>query len=280
MKKIAIIIASLLLGASALSAQDLAGVTELYNNGAAALGNGEKTAALTAFQKALTGATALGDAGKEVADNCKNIIPEIVSSIAKDLFKEGNIDEAVTKAKEALELAKSFNLEDSAADIKTLVGQFLAQKGAKALNAKDYAAAIEAYKEVLAENPTDGKSAIRLGMAFAANGNTEDAIAAYNLAAQNGQEAAAKKQIAGINLKAASAALKAKDYKTALEKALESAESNPTANAYKIAGNAAAQLKNYKGAVEYFGKYLEVNPAAADAAQVKANIEAFKKLVK
>jgi len=280
MKKIIIAIATLFISFASVSAQDLAAVTDLFNNGAAALSSGEKASALETFKKALAGAEALGDAGKEIVQNCKNVIPNIVISLAKDLFKEGKFDEAIAKAKEAAGVAEQYAVEEAKTEALTLASQFLSQKAAAALNNKDFAAAVEIYKQVVAENPADGKSYLRLGQALAGTGDFDAAVEAYKQAAANGQEASAEKQISGAYLKAASLALKEKNYKQALQKALASAEVKASANAYKIAGNAAAQLKDYKGAVEYFSKYLEINPKAADAAQVKTNIEAFKKLVK
>lgn len=278
MKKVIITLAAIVFGAAAMSAQDKAQVTELFNSGAASLSNGEKTEALATFQKVLSQATALGEDGLEIVQNCQNVIPNIIASIAKDLFKDGKIDEAVAKLKEAVAASKEYGNEEEAAEDTKLIGQFLSQKGANALNAKDFATAVSAYKDVLAIEPENGTAALRLGMALSATDDAEGAEEAFKQAAANGQEAAANKQLGNLALKGASAALKTKDYKTALEKALQSAEINPSANAFKIAGTAAAQLKQYKDAANYFGKYLEINPSASDAAQIKANIEAFKKL--
>lgn len=279
MKKVILTIASLALGAAVMSAQDLKAVSEIFNSGAESLNNGAKTEALASFQNALSQAAALGDEGKEVVDNCKNIIPNLMISIAKDLFKEDKIDEAIEKAKEALAFAKEYEIAEEVEDASKVIGQFMFQKGNDALNAKDFAGAAEAYKAVLDADPANGTAALRLGMALAGAGDVTAAEEAFNIAAANGQEAAAKKQLGNIALKAAAAALKAKDYQGALDNAVKSAEINPSANAFKIAGNAAAQLKKYKEAVEYFGKYLNISPNASDAAQIKATVEALKKAI-
>lgn len=279
MKKVILTIASLALGAAVMSAQDLKAVSVIFNSGAESLNNGAKTEALASFQNALSQATALGDEGKEVVDNCKNIIPNLMISIAKDLFKEDKIDEAIEKAKEALAFAKEYEIAEEVEDASKVIGQFMFQKGNDALNAKDFAGAAEAYKAVLDADPANGTAALRLGMALAGAGDVTAAEEAFNIAAANGQEAAAKKQLGNIALKAAAAALKAKDYQGALDNAVKSAEINPSANAFKIAGNAAAQLKKYKEAVEYFGKYLNISPNASDAAQIKATVEALKKAI-
>ena len=279
MKKIILTLASLALGAAVMSAQDLKAVSEIFNSGAESLNNGAKTEALASFQNALSQAAALGDEGKEVVDNCKNIIPNLTISIAKDLFKEDKIDETIEKAKEALAFAKEYEIAEEVEDASKVIGQFMFQKGNDALNAKDFAGAAEAYKAVLDADPANGTAALRLGMALAGAGDVTAAEEAFNIAAANGQEAAAKKQLGNIALKAAAAALKAKDYQGALDNAVKSAEINPSANAFKIAGNAAAQLKKYKEAVEYFGKYLNISPNASDAAQIKATVEALKKAI-
>ena len=277
MKKTLIVLATLALSAALVSAQDLKSVSEVFNSGAAALNEGNKTEALAAFQQALTEATALGEEGNEVAGNCRNVIPNLMVSISKDMFKGGDMDGAIDKAKEAVALATEYGDADQAGSAQKTLGQFLVQKGSLALKAKDYDEAVESFKTVLEADPVNGVAALRLGMALAGKGDNDGALEAYNTAAANGQEAAAKKQIGKLYLIKASNAYKAKDFKTAVDNALESIKYDPSANAYKIAGNASAQLKDNKSAVEYLSKYVEINPSASDAAQVKSTIEALKK---
>ena len=280
MKRIIITLAAFAISASILSAQDIKSVSETFNSGATALNGGDKVTALASFKQAMADASALGEEGKEVIDNCKNIIPNLMTSIAKDTFKDGDVEGAINMAREAVSLAKEYGADEMASEAQKVIGQFLFQKGNNALNAKDFAAAADAYRQVLAEEPENGAASLRLGMALSNSGNFAEAEEAFKAAAANGQEAAANKQLSNLYVKAASAALKAKDFKTAYEKAVQSAEIVPSANACKIAGNAAAQLKNYKEAVSYFSKYLEINPSASDAAQTKATIEALKKAIK
>ena len=86
MKKIFLMIAVAAMTALTVSAQVIAQATENYNNGAMELNMGNKDAALNYFQTALTMAEALGEEGAEVATNCKNTIPVLMTSIAKDLI--------------------------------------------------------------------------------------------------------------------------------------------------------------------------------------------------
>ena len=84
MKKLIASIAALVVALGSAFAQDLAAVTEIYNAGAAAVST-DKESALKSFEQALQLATALGEEGQEVVANCKNIIPNLKLSIAKDL---------------------------------------------------------------------------------------------------------------------------------------------------------------------------------------------------
>jgi len=278
MKKVLLSIAAAVVCAISVNAQDLAKLTELYNNGAAALGNGEKKEALNSFKEVLNGAKALGDEGKELVANCQNIIPSIILSLAKDSYKDGNVDQAIELAKESVSVAKEYGNADVESEATALVGQLAGAKASSLLAAKDYAGAAAAYEELVAADASNGKYYLYLGMAYAGLGDTQKAIKAYESASANGEQDKANSQLSKLFLKDAAAALKVKNYVKALSSSLKSAEYQPSANAYKIAGNASAQLQKYSDAVKYFTKYLELNPNAADAAQVKANIEAFKKL--
>jgi hypothetical protein len=69
MKKIFLMLAVAAMSALTVSAQDIAQATENYNNGAMELQMGNKDAALTCFQTALTMAGALGDEGADIVAN-------------------------------------------------------------------------------------------------------------------------------------------------------------------------------------------------------------------
>ena len=95
MKKIFATIASFALALGIVNAQDLAEITEIYNSGAAAITAGDKEGALKSFEQALSLATALGADGEEIAQNCKNVIPDLNLSIAKGLVNSSNYPAAI-----------------------------------------------------------------------------------------------------------------------------------------------------------------------------------------
>ncbi|MBR6280038.1 MAG: tetratricopeptide repeat protein [Bacteroidales bacterium] len=275
MKKILLTLSALVLSVGLMSAQDLAQATETYNNGASALSAGEKASALAQFQNALKLAQACGDEGAEIVENCKNVIPSIGLSIAKDLIKAEEYDNAVAKLQDAVKLAEQFSADEVIEEAKGLIPQVMMQKGASLLNAKDYAGAVAAYQSIVDADPANGVAALRLGMALTGAGKTADAIKAFEAAAANGQEATAKKQIANLYLKDAAAALKEKKYADAFAAAVKVNEYAENAQAFLVAGQAAQQLKKNNDAIANFEKYIELSPTAKNAAAITFTVAAL-----
>ena len=274
MKKIFLMLAVTAMTAFTMSAQDIAQATENYNNGAMELQMGKKAAALTYFQTALTMAEALGDEGADIVTNCKNTIPVLMASIAKDLVKAENFDGALEQLNKTLEVAESYSNADVVEDVKTLIPQVLMSKAGDMLNAKNFAGAAETYQQVVAADTTNGMAALRLGMALGALGKNAEAENAYLLAARHGQEKNAMKQLSSTYVKQAAAFLKVKKYQDAVNAALKSNEYQENATAMKVAGTAASQLKKNDDAIKYLEKYLELSPNAKDAAQMMYTIAA------
>lgn len=276
MKKIILSLIALALSVGFASAQDMAQATDTYNSGAAALSNGEKASALEFFTKAIKEAEACGDEGAEIIANCKGVIPSIVLSIAKDLVKEADYTAAFAKIDEAAKVAAEYASEEVATEAAELLPQVKKLWAKSLYDKKDFAAAVDAYKEVLTLDAEDGASALRLAMALANSGAAQaDVIAAYEKAATLGQEANANKQIASIYLKDAAAQLKAKAYAAAAEAAKKANEYGENAQAYLVLGQASQQLKKNAEAIPAFEKYLELSPSAKNAGAIALTIGAL-----
>lgn len=268
-------LAALAVALGAAYAQDLAAVTELYNAGAAAVSAGDKTGALKSFEQALTQAATLGEEGAEVVTNCKNIIPSLTLSIAKDLVKESKFDEAVAQLGEAVAVAEKYEAAEVAAEAKGLIPQVKMSKAGNLLNAKDYDGAAAVYREVLEADPSNGNAALRLGAALNGAGKTEEAKAAFEQAAANGQEATANKQLGNLYLKDAAAALKEKKYADAVTAAVKVNEYTENAQAWQIAGQASQLAGKNNDAIKYFEKYLEAAPDASNAGAIAYTVGAL-----
>ena len=262
-----------------MSAQDLAGAVERYNAGAEALSLNDKAGALDNFQKALAGALECGEEGAEVVANCKNVIPGLVISIAKEYYNAKDFDTALVKVNEALDLAVEYGNEDAKAEAEGLISQVSLQKamaeGNDAFKAKDFAAAATSYKQVLAIDPANKNASIRLLQALTSAGDLAEAKAAHEIAVANGKEQDANKILGGAFLKQAAASLKAGNSAAAIAEAEESLNYNENAQAYLIAGQASSKIKKNNEAIKYFEKYLEADPTAKNAGQIALTVGAL-----
>lgn len=275
MKKIFATIAAIVLAAGAAFAQDMAELTEVYNSAAALLQEENKAGALENFNKAVIMAEAIGDEAADILSECKGIIPKLSLSMAKDLVKAGDFDAAVLNLDYVAKVAEKYDDFDTMGEATGLIPQVLKQKGATQIKDKDYAGAVDTYNKILADDPADGVSALRLGSALSALGKTEEAISAFETAAANGQDAQANKQIGTIFLKKASANLKEKKYADAVENALKSNEYAANPQALQIAGQASQLAGKNADAIKYLSQYLEAAPTAKNAGQIAYTVGAL-----
>ena len=275
MKKLIVTIAALAVAFGSAFAQDLAAVTEIYNAGAEAVSAGEKENALKSFEEALKLAEALGEEGQEVVTNCKNIIPNLKLSLAKDLVKASKFDEAVAALAEAEKVAEAYEAFSVADEAKDLIPQVKLSKANGLYKAKEFDAAAAAFQEILDADPANGTAAFYKGAALVGAGKNDEAKAAFELAAANGQEANAKKQLGNIYLKEASADLKAKKYADAVAAAVKANEYAPNAQALQLAGQASQAAGKNNDAIKYFEKYLEAAPTASNAGAIAYTVGAL-----
>lgn len=278
MKKVLVLAIAALLTCNAF-AQDVNEATDLFNNGASSLSTGDKAGALSSFNKALEIAVECGEDGLEIVAQCHDIIPSLMVSVAKDHIKAAQYSEAVALLKEAVVTATAFENTDKAAEAQALIPQVYMQQGGSLLKAKDFQGAINAYACALEIDPSNGRAALFMGQAYDKLGNQEEAVKSYLLAAANGQEKNANKQLCALYLKKSVAALQAHSYqesKTLAEKALSYGDD---AKAYRIAGQAAMNLSDNATAIAYFQKYVELAPTANDAADIRNAITVLEKQV-
>lgn len=274
MKKIFLLFAAVM-AAGVMSAQDINKAIELANNGNEAFQMGEYGLAIDAFKSSLAIAEGLGEAGAEHAATCKTAICNIHLANAKNLLKAADYDGAIAKLNETITVAEGYGAAETVADASSLIPNVYMAKGNASLKAKDMADAIASYTKVTELNPANGDAYLRLGRALAASGKVDEAVAAYESAAANGEEADAKKQLSNLFLKMAQAKTKVKDYQGAIDNALKANSYLENANAYKIAASSAQKMGNNAQCIEFYEKYLAVKPNAKDAAGVTFTIAAL-----
>ena len=274
MKKIVSLFAAAAMTVSVAFAQDINAVTDTFNNGMMELNMGNKEGALEYLQAALADAESLGEAGSAIADNCKATIPLLMISIAKDYINADRFDDATALLAKAEEAANLYGEATRAAEAKALASQALMAKANEALKAKDYAGALVVYNQIMAGDPDNAMAALRLGQCYSATGDLVKAEEAFMIAANNGQEKQANKQLSTLYVKKAQAAFKNKNYQEAYDLAVKSNNFLENANACKFAGQSASALKKDDVALPYLEKYLELSPNAKDGNQIKFAIAA------
>ena len=275
MKKILVSLAALFAAATMLSAQSMAEATETAKLANESLGAGEYATALKGFQEALKMAEACGDEGLELVATCKDIIPKTINAIAKGLLQEKKYDEAIAKFQETAAVAKEYGDEELAAKAEGLVPQVLMQKGSSLLKAQDFAGAADAFTKVLEIDPANGNAAFQKGEALRSAGKNDEAVEAYKLAAENGQEKNAHSRLGSMFLSSAQTQLKAKKFAEAVKDANTAYEYSQNANALYIAGMACQYSSKTNDAIKYFEQYLDAAPTAKNAGQVAYTVGAL-----
>lgn len=259
MKRIILLAVASFFAAVSVFAQDLEQATKTYNDGVMALQMGDNATALNSFKQALTMAEACGDAGIDVANNCKNVIPSVMLSSAKDLIQAQDYDNAVNSLKEVISVAKEYGNSDVEEEATGLIPQVLLQKANDFLKAKSFEEAIAAYKDAIAADPENGRAYLLLGSAYSSTGKIADADSAFTKAGQLGESSDATKQLTNLYLKVANSYYKAQKYSEAIAAAEKSASYNDkNANAYLIAANSASKMGDNAAAISYYEKYISM----------------------
>ena len=274
MKKIILTLAVALATFSFAKAQDIETAVNIYNEAATMVNEGNLADALPKFQECLEMAQALGEEAGNVVSDCQNIIPQIYMKLAEAAAEESDFDAALANFRKVVETATEYENNDDAIErAQSYIPKMLMAKGGAMLNAKNFAEAAEAFKEVVAADSTNTKAMIRLGQAQVGSGDMDAAIETFTLAAEVAGEGDpvnkdAMKQVSNCYLKKAVACQKAKDNRGCMENAQRSAQAMDSPNAEKLIGVSALNLKQYDVAINAFEAYLALAPNASDKTQI------------
>ncbi|HIT48247.1 MAG TPA: tetratricopeptide repeat protein [Candidatus Coprenecus stercoripullorum] len=256
MKRFATLLTVAVLAAFQLYAQDMESATQRYNEGAQALNEGNKEVALACFEDALSQAYFIGSEADELAFNCQKNIPIVIIAIAKDCINASDTEKAIAILSDGIKKAEEYGQASAEADMTSLLTQVYTTEGNKYLNAKDYAKAIESYRQTVELNPSDGNAWFRIGQAASRLEDEQMTVEALEKASELGQKANAGKELATFYLKRANKALNSKDYASAIADAEKSASILASAAAYQIGGRAAFNNKDYAKAIESLETYI------------------------
>ena len=279
MKRIILLMAAIGLSFGVMSAQDLATATSTFNSGAEALAANNKTGALEYFQKALSIAEALGEEGKDVAENCKNAIPSTILSIGKELYNNKDFAGAKARFEEAAKVATEYGnteVSDEVAELLPTVSKRIAlAKVNDAMKAKDINGVIAAYEEAVALDTTDANTALKFGQFLGNAKKYDEAVKYLEMAGRNGQEGNAKSLLSTTFLKNAADQLKVGKYADAIEITKKANSYKENAQAYLVAGQASQKSNKNADAITNFEKYLELAPTAKNANAIAFTVGAL-----
>lgn len=279
MKRIILVMAAIGLSFGVMSAQDLATATSTFNSGAEALAANNKTGALEYFQKALSIAEALGEEGKDVAENCKNAIPSTILSIGKELYNNKDFAGAKARFEEAAKVATEYGnteVTDEVAELLPTVSKRIAlAKVNDAMKAKDMNGVIAAYEEAVALDTTDANTALKFGQFLGNAKKYDEAVKYLEMAGRNGQEGNSKSLLSTTFLKNAADQLKAGKYADAVALAEKANSYKENAQAYLVAGQASQKSNKNADAITNFEKYLELAPTAKNANAIAFTVGAL-----
>ena len=275
MKKVLVSLAAFFAAVTVISAQNMVDATETAQMANEALVSGNYEAALTGFRQALKMAEACGEKGAELVAVCQGVVPKTLNSLAIQNLQNNNVEAALANLNEALALAKANGDGETASKASALIPQAYMKKGLALLNAKDFDAATDAYGRALELDPDNGVAALRYGMALEGADRVAEALKAYALAAENGQQKNAYAQMGKFYLKRALENLKAKNFADAVEDAVTSNGYVANPQALQIAGQASHLSGKSAEAIKYFEQYLEAAPGAENAGQVAYTVGAL-----
>ena len=274
MKKVFAAIATLALAGAVASAQDYNAGIEAFNAGATALET-SKTEALQNFRAALAQFEACNE--EEAADmvaKCKDVIPGIILSIAKEQINGADYDTALATLSEAIATAHQYGASAVVEEANGLIPNTYMRKGSSLIKNKDFAGAVESFTKVTEITPDNGQAWLLLGQATLQTGELDGAIDALKKANELGQEAKAGKLIANSYLKKGQALMKDGKNAEAIEALEESNKYVESANAYKLIASVLTKSGKSADAIGAYKKYLELSPDAKDAADIMFTIAA------
>jgi len=239
-------------------AQDINQAIEFNNKGVEAFKAKDWNTAITQFNQALTILKELGDEGKNMTQEIKDLIPSLHYFFGQELAKASKVNEAIEQLKKAIEMADLYDdFNTTAADAKKLIDQLNIATAAAFFNEKKYEEAIAACKVVLEADPQNGNMYLSIGRSYKELGNENEAITAYEKAIELGSREAPP-LLANIYLTQAQAAQRATPPKWAtvydLAKKAVAIVDNYNTN-YQF-GLAAVETKKFQEAIPYLDKAL------------------------
>ncbi|MBO7071218.1 MAG: tetratricopeptide repeat protein [Bacteroidales bacterium] len=278
MKRLFAAVSALFLGAALAMAQDFNAAVDTFNSG---IQSESKLERLELVRSAMAQFQACGeDDAAAMVEKCKEIIPDILLSLGKESINDKKYDEALAYLREAIAVAKEYELPSEGSDsieakALKLIPDALMRKGTTLIKANDFAGAVGVLRESLEYDAENGKTWLFLAQSLIKTGADLEAVDALKSAAEFGQAQKANALLYKEYIKLGDAKKKERggmnEALAFYDKALE-IEENPQL-VLKIANTHLQGGANAK-AISFFKRYLELSPESENANDVIYTIAA------
>ncbi len=250
MLKIALVATALVVACN-VSAQDLTAVNAKFSEAAEALKAKNFIAAIPLFEAVIDEGLET-DGAEELVVEAKKHLPTAVFQVGGQQFRGGKLDEALASFSRAAELAELYGNVSVMNNARTWIGRTVLRQGADAFNAKDYATAAAIFAKGYAGNPNDTAVAMNLAMSYIGMGDYTKGNEVYRAVMALGEQ----------DSRFAEAAAQA---------AAKFSEDN------LIRANEAAQAQDLVSALAALDEILSAIPADEKATAMKTQIVEFQK---
>ncbi len=191
-----ILILTIVSFAFTVSAQvDINEVIEAFNAGAGELNSGNFEVAIIKFEECIDLATQLGTEGDEMKAKAEEQIPQLFYRIASDLYKQKDIDGAITKFEETVEACDKYGNEDIKAKAEKYIPTLYYSKGNSHIKNEEYDEALASFDRAIEYKPDYARAYYGKGLVYKKLEDDEKMIEALDKAIEAGNAANDQKTI-------------------------------------------------------------------------------------
>lgn len=186
MKKIAFALVALLFSVNGAFAQDLDKATEKYEAAMAKVQAKDVVAAIPLLKEAMNFAIDAGEEGLGLVKETQTLLPKLHLQLGVSQAKEKQLDEAIKTLLIAEEMADLYNDANTRRTASRFISGLYMAKGAELFNNKDYAGALEIFKQGYAQDDSNIKLAALTSKAYAELGQLDQAVPMFQKIIETG----------------------------------------------------------------------------------------------
>lgn len=176
-KSLIVALAALLVGTAAFAQDPVNEVKKMFNEALSVYKTRNFSEAITKLEAVVEKAYEVD--ALEIAEKAQTYIPSCYYYMGGMLANQQKFEEALVELNKADELAKLYNNNKVARDVKPIISNIYKSLGANSFNNKDYAAAAEVFVKGYEANPQDTDLALYLAMSYCEMKDFENGVRVY-----------------------------------------------------------------------------------------------------